>query len=74
MVKIISVVITGLYLDQNFPDHPGTHVTQVPLEFLLVEMSSDPSYFNPFQSNFSANRILPSSCLFWTGKGLVDYL
>ena len=24
--------------------------------------------FNPFQSNFSANRILPSSYLFWTGK------
>jgi len=24
--------------------------------------------FNPFQSNFSANCILPSSYLFWTGK------
>jgi len=30
--------------------------------------------FNPFQSNFSANRILPSSCLLWAGKRLVDYL
>jgi hypothetical protein len=30
--------------------------------------------FNPFQSNFSANRILPSSYLFWAGKRLVDYL
>jgi len=29
---------------------------------------------NPFQSNFSANRILPSSNLFWAGKRLVDYL
>jgi hypothetical protein len=31
------------------------------------------SRFNPFQSNFSANRILPSSYLFWAGKRLVDY-
>jgi hypothetical protein len=30
--------------------------------------------FNPFQSNFSANRILPSSYLFWAVKRLVDYL
>jgi hypothetical protein len=30
--------------------------------------------FNPFQSNFSATRILPSSYLFWAGKRLVDYL
>ena len=29
---------------------------------------------NPFQSNFSANRILPSSYLLWAGKRLVDYL
>jgi hypothetical protein len=29
---------------------------------------------NPFQSNFSATRILPSSYLFWAGKRLVDYL
>jgi hypothetical protein len=29
---------------------------------------------SPFQSNFSANRILPSSYLFWAGKRLVDYL
>jgi len=26
------------------------------------------------ESNFSANRILPSSYLFWAGKSLVDYL
>jgi hypothetical protein len=25
--------------------------------------------FNPFQSNFSATRLLPSYYLFWTGKG-----
>jgi hypothetical protein len=30
--------------------------------------------FNPFQSNFSANRILPSSYLFWSGERLLDYL
>jgi hypothetical protein len=30
--------------------------------------------FNPFQSKFSTNCILPSSCLFWAGKRLVDYL
>jgi hypothetical protein len=29
---------------------------------------------NPFQSNFPANRILPSSYLFWAGKRAVDYL
>jgi hypothetical protein len=29
---------------------------------------------NPFQSNFSANRILPSSYLFWAVKRLVDYV
>ena len=29
---------------------------------------------NPFQSNFSANHILPSSYLMWAGKRLVDYL
>jgi hypothetical protein len=30
--------------------------------------------FNPFQSNFPTNRILPSSYLFWAVKRLVDYL
>jgi hypothetical protein len=30
--------------------------------------------FNSFQSNFSANQILPSSYLFWAVKRLVDYL
>jgi hypothetical protein len=30
--------------------------------------------FNPFQSNFSATRILPSSYLFWAWKRLVGYL
>jgi hypothetical protein len=29
---------------------------------------------NPFQSNFSATRILPSPYLFCAGKRLVDYL
>jgi hypothetical protein len=31
-------------------------------------------WLNPFQSNFSANRILPSSYLFFAVKRLVDYL
>jgi hypothetical protein len=31
-------------------------------------------FFNPFQSNFSATRILPSSYLFSAGKRLVDCL
>jgi hypothetical protein len=30
--------------------------------------------FNLFQSNYSANRILPSSYLFWAGKRVVGYL
>ena len=30
--------------------------------------------FNPFQSNFSANCILPSSYLLWAGKRLMYYL
>jgi hypothetical protein len=29
---------------------------------------------NPFQSNFSATHLLPSSYLFWAGRRLVDYL
>jgi hypothetical protein len=39
-----------------------------------VEPSSYATTINPFQSNFSATRILPSSYLFWAGKRLVDYL
>jgi hypothetical protein len=31
-------------------------------------------WHNPFQSNFSATHILPSSYWFWAGKRLVDYL
>jgi hypothetical protein len=38
----------------------------------LVAVSSET--FNLFQSNFSANRILPSSYLFCAVKRLVDYL
>jgi hypothetical protein len=33
-----------------------------------------PTGFNPFQSNFPANSILPSSYSFWAVKRLVDYL
>jgi hypothetical protein len=35
------------------------------LLFLCVKISYT---ITPFQSNFSANRILPSSYLFWAGK------
>jgi hypothetical protein len=38
------------------------------------EVQDIDSVLNPFQSNFSANRILPSSYLFSAGKRLVDYL
>jgi hypothetical protein len=41
---------------------------------LYVYWLSGSTHFNPFQSNFSTTRILPSSYLFWTGKRLVDYL
>ena len=45
------------------------------IRFLLVTFNKRLDwYFNPFQSNFSANCILPSSYLFWVGKKLVDYL
>jgi hypothetical protein len=40
----------------------------------LTESDNTRYCINPFQSNFSANRILPSSYLFWAGKRLVDYL
>jgi hypothetical protein len=47
------------------------------LKFLVIQilfMSNFSLYaflhrhINPFQSSFSANRILPSSYLFWAGK------
>jgi hypothetical protein len=38
----------------------------------VMPMSAE--FLNPFQSNFSATHILPSSFLFWAGKRLVDYL
>jgi hypothetical protein len=40
----------------------------------LAQKSHNNASLNPFQPNFSANRILPSSYLFWTVKRLVDYL
>jgi hypothetical protein len=43
--------------------------------FKGVEIEKDGRiFFNPFQSNYSANRILPSSYLFWAVKRLLDYL
>jgi hypothetical protein len=38
-------------------------------KFIIISIYS----INPFQSTFSANRILPSSYLFWAVKRLVDY-
>jgi hypothetical protein len=40
--------------------HPRPTIFLFPMLLLI---------FNPFQSNFSATRILPSSYLFWAGKG-----
>jgi hypothetical protein len=37
-------------------------------------LNRDMFNINPFQSNFSANRILPSSYLFWAVKRMMDYL
>jgi hypothetical protein len=47
------------------PSHPKTYPFQ-PSKSLRT--------FNPFQSNFSATRILPSCYLFWAGKRLMGYL
>jgi hypothetical protein len=47
------------------------------LNHKLITLANDQLHaqiLNPFQSNFSANRILPISYLFWAGKRLVDYL
>jgi hypothetical protein len=51
-----------------------TSVTEIKFIKLFFLISVALIYFNPFQSNFSANRILPSSYLFWAVKSLVDYL
>jgi hypothetical protein len=49
--------------------------SDVTIQELLTSTPNSVSWnINPFQSNFSANRILPSSYLFWAVKGLVDYL
>jgi hypothetical protein len=44
------------------------------LEDTKFEMTMMKAAINPFQSNFSATRILPSSYLFCAGKRLVGYL
>jgi hypothetical protein len=41
---------------------------------IMPYVPSKRNNYNPFQSNFSATRILPSSYLFWAGKRLVGYL
>jgi hypothetical protein len=46
----------------------------VAVNLLLDDLNLIFFRFNPFQSNFSATCILPSSYLFWAGKSLVDYL
>jgi hypothetical protein len=48
------------------------NIAQIPAT--CVNKNYHSSVINPFQSNFSANRILPSSYLFWAVKRLVDYL
>ena len=47
------------------------------LECKQSQVSQNPfpkTKINPLQSNFCANRILPSSYLLWAGKRLVDCL
>jgi len=65
VLKIISVVITGLYLNQNCLNHPVTRVTQVPLDFLLVEMPSDCSYFNVRLWHAHIHIAYHCACLFF---------
>jgi hypothetical protein len=43
-------------------------------ELVAVCSEIHTKHINPFQSSFSATRILPSSYLFWAGKRFVDYL
>jgi hypothetical protein len=53
----------------------GTGIIIIIIFFLLIRKNKIcQPVLNPFQSNFSATRILPSSYLFWAGKRLVDYL
>jgi hypothetical protein len=56
--------------------HPVPSKVLILQIFTPIFLNSDSTSFihlNPFQSNFSANRILPSSYLFWAVKRLVDY-
>ena len=47
---------------------------KISTKFIWYDIFVNCNWVNPFQSNFSANRILPSSYLLWAGKRLVDYL
>jgi hypothetical protein len=64
---IVSCSMEG-YVVHTLQYFKFTHLN-VACTFLLVTVLR---HVNPFQSNFSATRILPSSYLFWAGKRLVD--
>jgi hypothetical protein len=49
-------------------------ITVTPVLKYLKWISTFKIHLNPFQTNCSANRILPSSYLFWAVKRLVDYM
>jgi hypothetical protein len=57
----------------NLPPLDG-YLSKLIFEHFTKILRENSSFINPFQSNFSANRILPSSYLFWAVKRLVDYL
>jgi hypothetical protein len=59
--------------DQHFLTRTVLHLFMA-YNFLQLSNMCNELRINPFQSNFSANRILPSSYLFWAVKRLVDYL
>ena len=77
---VFSVVLQHLQLKSCFKQTHGQIQQDTAHHnralFQRVTAISAPSILgiNPFQSNFSANCILPSSYLLWAGKRLVDYL
>jgi hypothetical protein len=62
-----------IYCSIFYPVGRGIMFIQNIKEYCTISLSQL-FFFNPFQSNFSANRTLPSSYLFWAVKRLVDYL
>jgi hypothetical protein len=63
-------VISVYFNIRNILPNSGKFLLGHPVYTLKIQLTFT---FSPFQSNFSANRIIPSSHLFWAGKRLVDY-